>query len=151
MRFLLACATILLLAAQAQASELTVKVTKVESAEGGVYVALYGLEDGFPSRPCRWCQRVPAQPGTVAVLFPHLPPGRYAVSVYHDVNGNGRLDTNRFGVPTEPYGFSLDARGSFGPPSFEDASFTVADQPLALEINLVSNPPAPEPEPEPNF
>lgn len=148
MRFLLICASILVFAAHSHAGELTVAIVNVEGGEGGVYVALYGPEDGFPSRPCRWCQRAPAHPGTMEFHFRNLPAGDYAASVYHDINGNGRLDTNRLGVPAEPYGFSRDARGAFGPPSFEDAQFSVGDQPLTMEINLVS--PAPElPELEP--
>ena len=41
-------------------------------------------------------------------MFDDLAPARYAVAVYHDVNGNGRLDTVPPGLPTEPYGFSND-------------------------------------------
>lgn len=47
----------------------------------------------------------------------------YAIAVYHDVNKNKFLDKNFLGMPVERYGFSNDARGTFGPPYFSEASF----------------------------
>ena len=59
------------------------------------------------------------------VLVKDPAPGTYAIKAYHDRNGNGRLDTGAFGAPVEPYGFSNDARGTFGPPPFTAATFTL--------------------------
>ena len=56
-----------------------------------------------------------------------LEPGLYAVSVTHDVDGNGHLNTGAFGKPEEPYGFSNDARGMFGPAKWKDAVFEVTE------------------------
>lgn len=70
---------------------------------------------------------------TCKVQFKELESGQYAVSVFHDLNGNGELDTNMFGFPTEPYGFSKNASGTFGPPSFQKASF---DFPSTNEIRI---------------
>jgi len=64
-----------------------------------------------------------------------LAPGRYAVVVYVDRNGNGKLDRGMFGRPTEPYGFS-NGGGSFGPPDFADALIEVADTGSAIRIDL---------------
>lgn len=60
---------------------------------------------------------------------------KYAVKAFHDVNGNKKLDTNFFGVPTEPYGFSNNARGTFGPPSLSEMIF-IADSSMIMEIKL---------------
>lgn len=60
------------------------------------------------------------------VRFEALPPGTYGVMAYHDRNANGRLDTLPIGLPTEPYGFSNNARGTFGPPAWRAASFSLA-------------------------
>ena len=65
-----------------------------------------------------------------------LAPGRYAVKAYHDANANGELDKGAFGAPTEPYGFSRNARGRFGPPAWDDASFALGSSGLAIEITL---------------
>jgi uncharacterized protein (DUF2141 family) len=66
---------------------------------------------------------LPIDGSTARLVIGGLVPGRYAVSVIHDQNGNGKLDTNLVGLPTEGYGFSRDARGTIGPPGFEAAAF----------------------------
>ncbi len=55
----------------------------------------------------------------------YLPVGVYAVSFYIDINNNQKLDYNFIGFPTEQYGFSNNAIGLFGPPSFDQASFRI--------------------------
>ncbi len=74
---------------------------------------------------------------TGGVVFSNLEAGRYAVILFHDENGNGRLDTNFWGVPTEPYGFSNDARGFLGPPTFDDAAMTLDGSDKAAVVTLV--------------
>ena len=71
----------------------------------------------------------------IIVTFENVPSATLAVSVVHDENANGELDTGVFGIPTEDYGFSNDAKGSFGPPSFEDCQFPM-DQNKTIEINI---------------
>jgi uncharacterized protein (DUF2141 family) len=65
-----------------------------------------------------------------------LPSGDYALSVFHDVNGNGELDTNQVGMPIEPYGFSNDAAGNYGPPSFEQSRVHLPEAGSLVTINL---------------
>ena len=65
-----------------------------------------------------------------------LPKGEYAFKVYHDENGNDELDTRIMGIPAERYGFSNNARGAFGPPSWEDSKFTVSDGEHSIFIKL---------------
>ena len=72
--------------------------------------------------------------GSVTYTF-ELPDGTYAIGIFVDKNYNNKMDRNLFGVPKEQFGFSNDAEGNFGPPSFEDASFTVLGD-IKLEINL---------------
>ena len=64
-----------------------------------------------------------------------LPDGKYAIGIFVDANYNNKMDRNFFGIPKEQYGFSNDAKGSFGPPSFKDASFNVSGD-MKLKINL---------------
>jgi uncharacterized protein (DUF2141 family) len=61
------------------------------------------------------------------ITIKDIQPGNYAVAIFHDVNQNGKLDKNIFGIPTEDYGFSNNARGSFGPPSYKDCSFSFSN------------------------
>ena len=65
-----------------------------------------------------------ASGGSVSVSFDGLAPGRYAVSVFHDVNSNAKLDTFA-GIPKEGYGFSRDAPVRMAPPKFTDAVFAL--------------------------
>ena len=101
-------------------------------------VALSNNPDQFLSRtltPFR--NAVLSVDGAVAsTTFHDLPCGIYAISSYHDVNGNGKLDSNLFGIPNEPYGFSNNAKAVFGPPDFDAASFRLTKPGTVIEILL---------------
>ena len=71
------------------------------------------------------------------IVFTNLRPGRYAVVALHDENGNGYLDKNFVGFPTEPYGFSNGAEGFLGPPSFSDAAMAIGAGDSAIRIELI--------------
>ncbi|MFO1227325.1 DUF2141 domain-containing protein [Roseateles sp.] len=63
-----------------------------------------------------------ARSGRQRVVLKNLPKGAVALSVYQDVNANGKLDQGQMGIPLEPYGFTNDAVGNFGPPTFEQCA-----------------------------
>lgn len=90
--------------------------------KGRFYVALYRKTDDFPSEKKAFKQIV-QQAGNSEIKIENLPKNTYAVAVYHDENSNGKMDKNMFGVPTEKYGFSNNARGTFSAPSFSEAAF----------------------------
>ncbi|HJW57163.1 MAG TPA: DUF2141 domain-containing protein [Burkholderiaceae bacterium] len=117
-RFVMAVA--LASASLAQAADLTVEVAGVKNAKGKVMVAVFNRAEDFLDKPVQ-AAAVDAQPGTVRLVFAGLPAGDYALSVFQDENRNGALDTNPAGMPIEPYGFSNDAAGNDGPPSFQQA------------------------------
>ena len=125
-----------LAAMPALAGDVSDAVSGLASAEGKLNVALFDKAAGFPKGKFTLGQIVPAAKGTVNLVFKDVAPGAYAVSVFHDVNDNGRLDANMVGIPSEPYGFSRDARGVMGPPKFEDAAVTVGAEPLKLAIQI---------------
>lgn len=64
--------------------------------------------------------------------------GDYAISVHHDENNDGEVNTNWVGLPKEGLGASNDATGSFGPPDFEDAMFTLKNPQIVVRINIVN-------------
>ncbi len=66
----------------------------------------------------------------------NVPPGRYAIGVMHDENSNGRFDTGFLGIPNEGYGFSRDARGTLGSPSFDSAAFEYDGGRLIVPITM---------------
>jgi uncharacterized protein (DUF2141 family) len=76
------------------------------------------------------------QGGTTVRTTLALPPGRYAVALFQDTKGTGKLESNFFGVPTVPYGFSNNARGTMGPPGFDAAAFDVGAAATTVSIEL---------------
>lgn len=115
----------------APAATLTLDVQQASATPGALMIALYDQASPWLKKPLR-AFRQAAGPGTTSVTLSDLPDGDYAISLFVDVNGNGRLDTNALGAPIEPYGFSNDASGSFGPPSFDQARIAVQGDTRAL-------------------
>lgn len=92
---------------------------------GKVMVALYDSEAAYRSGRPVASVAVDAS-GPVVAAFPGLPAGDYAVKAFHDVNGDGEMNTNPFGLPVEPFAFSNNAVGNMGPASWDRARFAVA-------------------------
>lgn len=65
----------------------------------------------------------------------YLPAGSYGVIAFHDINGNEKLDTNMIGIPTEPYGFSNNARGLLSKPDHEETLVTL-NRELSITFDL---------------
>lgn len=110
----------------ALAETIAVTIDNLRNDVGLVNAAVYNGAEGFPEdREPVSGVRVPISRGTAKAVFPDLKPGTYAIVFFHDENGNGKIDKNLLGFPTEGFGFSNDATGSFGPPDFRDASFVL--------------------------
>lgn len=122
------CATGLVSAASVE-----VRVQGV-SAKGKVKVAV--CDKASFLKDCPHSASSPAREGETVVTVDNVPPGAWAVLTYQDENDNGQLDRNVLGIPKEPYAFSRDARGRFGPPSFEDAAFTLGEEKAVSVIKL---------------
>jgi uncharacterized protein (DUF2141 family) len=116
-----------------------VTVTNVRDAGGVLLVGVYDRADNWLGALPAQSIEVPVAPnlrdGTVALEL-RLPPGRYALSLFQDMNGNRRLDTNFIGIPKEASGSSNNPPTRWGPPKFADALVTVGDAPLDLSIRL---------------
>ncbi len=122
---------------RADSHTLTVQVQGIRSSKGEIEAALYNQPQGFPAKPDKAMMRRRVSPSgdRVEIEFTQLPSGTYAISVYHDANGNGKLDTNLIGMPKEPVAVSNNAKGKLGPPSFKDAQFTVSAS-TAIAVTL---------------
>ncbi len=117
------CLFLFVHSASAQHDEaLTIEITGLQSDEGKVFVALYDAEETW-LKEVYMGSKSKSNNRTLTTVIDHVPPGKYAVSCFHDVNGNDKLDTGWFGIPKEPYACSRGARGQFGPPTWEDAVF----------------------------
>ena len=119
------------------AGDLRVVVEGLRHDRGRVLIALFDSEAGFAPDgvPVRVVDVAP-QNGRASWVFTALPDGAYAVRAFHDENGNHQLDTNFLGIPQEPYGFSNNARATFGFPSYEQARFAFDAGSVTIEITL---------------
>ena len=126
-------------AAGPPAASVAGQLTGLHSGRGTCYLALFASPDGFPRHPDKAVRtlHLPVRDKVCAFAFDNLPPGTYALAVYHDENDNNRLDTNFLGLPTERFGFSNNARRMmFFPPSFEAARFVVAAPKTSISLRL---------------
>ncbi|MGV8930117.1 MAG: DUF2141 domain-containing protein [Brevundimonas sp.] len=131
-----AAAALLLTAAPvlAQSADNSVVLTFETGARTGmVMVALYDSAASFDGGTDADANRAVARTaisasGRVVATFENLPAGDYAVKAFHDVNGDGEMNTNPFGMPTEPYAFSNNAVGNMGPARWAAAHFTVSGE-----------------------
>jgi len=127
-------AALLLCCLPAAAATIDVHVANTAGGKGNVNVAVCDRERFL--KQCAYTGSVPARDGETVVTIKGVPPGTWAVLAYQDENSNGELDRNLIGIPSENYGFSRDARGRFGPPSFEDAAMSVRDETTTATVRL---------------
>lgn len=133
-------AVLFALLAPAQGADLTVRVDGLRSRDGLIHFGLYGENgaDDFPDHSARLGGgRMPANRAPPVYVFRGLAPGKYALSMFHDENGNGKFDSTWFGLPTEGYGFSNDVMGFLSAPSFAAASVTLGaeDKTVTITVN----------------
>lgn len=113
-----------------------VDVTGLRNDQGQVLCALFTSAEDFPKNYAHAVVRARSAivRGRASCEFRGVAPGTYAVSVFHDENSNGKLDTNFLGIPREGVGASNNARGHLGPPRFADAAFAFAGGRMLLSI-----------------
>ena len=105
---------------------LTVEVTGATPGKGQVVCSLFTSADTFLKEPVIKKTKPIDSKGQAVFRIDALAPGTYAVSIVYDEDSNGKLNTGLFGIPTEPVGVSNNAKGRFGPPSYEDAAFELS-------------------------
>ncbi|HET9960668.1 MAG TPA: DUF2141 domain-containing protein [Polyangiaceae bacterium] len=108
--------------------------TTVNNDRGVVRCGLF-RQQGWLKEPIRGAI-AKIQGRSALCVFNRVPNGVYGISGFHDENSNGKLDTNAIGMPTEDYCASRNARGTFGPPSFEDAKFAYSGGTKRLEARM---------------
>lgn len=113
---------------------ITVNVEGANSNNGKMFLALYKEKTSFLKEPFK-ALKSEISNKTCQVTFEDLPAGVYAVSIFHDENDNGKMDTNVLGIPKEDYGCSNDASGFMGPPKWEDAKFELKEN-KSITISL---------------
>jgi uncharacterized protein (DUF2141 family) len=119
----------------AQKINLTVEMTGFKSNDGRVKVGLYNSEGNFLKTPLK-SLAVEIKNNKATVTFTGIEKGEYAVSIYHDENNNGQLDTGFMGIPSEGYASSNNAKGFMGPPKYADAKLKITtNATIAITVN----------------
>lgn len=117
-----------------ESHSLTVVIKNFKNTKGKAQITYFDSEEKFLKEGKTVTVDIENQ-NEITVVFEGVKSNKIAVSVIHDENENGGLDTGVFGIPTEDYGFSNDAKGSFGPPSFEDCIIELSDD-KTVKINI---------------
>ena len=119
-------------------SRIQVEIIGLRNNQGQVLCSLFSSSEGFPKNAEKAIARTSSEISDRRAVcrFTGLGPGTYAVSVFHDENSNGKLDTKFMGIPREGVGASNNAKGHFGPPKFEAAAFRFPGGHLDLKITV---------------
>ncbi|MDR2147909.1 MAG: DUF2141 domain-containing protein [Tannerella sp.] len=114
-------------------NKLTVTVDGIENPKGTVLVAIFDSIN-FLKQPVYYGMvNIEEGQEEVTIVIEDVAPGKYALTIFQDENGNNRLDTGAYGKPIEKYGFSNNAVGEMGPPTFQDCMISVEED---TEVNV---------------
>ncbi len=120
---------------QEEGTSIEVKIENISNVDGQLLIGLYDAE-------VNWLKKTKMsvigkiEDGKSEVAFKNVPPGIYAISLFHDENNNGKLDTNFLGIPKEDTGSSNNAPANFGPPKWDDAKFEVTGTTIRQTVKL---------------
>ena len=121
---------------ESAAAPLAVTVSGFRAVSGTLVVGLYADEADWNRGASFRNAIVEVNGDEVSFTFDDLAPGIYGLKLFQDLDGDNRLDTSGMGIPTEPYGFSNNARGMFGPARWSAASFTISEGENAQLITI---------------
>jgi uncharacterized protein (DUF2141 family) len=123
-------------ALQAAPGTLMVTIDGYDVQEGMVSAALFN-EAGYKGKAAPvGGQSVDIMGDSVTLIFEGLAAGEYGIKLYQDIDKNGQMNTNAFGLPTEPYAFSNNAVGTMGPAKWDAAKFTVTEAGTVTSISF---------------
>jgi uncharacterized protein (DUF2141 family) len=125
-------------AASESTGKLVVNISGFPSSDGFAMVALHNSEESYKGGETETIAKTKTRvvDQKAQVIFTNLSYGSYGVSLYHDENVNGKMDKNAMGIPKEAYGFSNNAKGFFGKPSYKDVVFQLNSAEKQITIKL---------------
>ena len=120
-------------------NEIVVEILGLENDQGQIGCRIFSKEDGFPDKKEKADKQLYSKPKSKkgSCTFSGYKPGTYAISVMHDLDNSGDLNTSMVGRPKEPWGVSNDAPARrFGPPLYEDCTFKYEGGKKIIKIKL---------------
>ena len=123
---------------EAQNSDQKIRVTNIKSKNGRLLIGWYNSEKRYNEKNNPLYKKIVdvGKQSEVSVVFENVPPGKYAVSMFLDENGNNKMDTNFMGIPKEQYGFSNNVLPATRAANFKEASFEITQKPTEISIRL---------------
>jgi len=122
---------------QSELINLKIAITNIQEVKGNMIIKIFNNSDSFPrkGKPYKvYSQKVTTK--IVSVVLKDLKKGKYAISLYHDVNSDNECNMNFLGIPTESFGFSRNFNPKLSAPSFEDC-YIDANQDRSIKIELI--------------
>lgn len=119
-----------------KSTTITVTVNNLSSDEGFLLVGIY-TENIFMKSAPEFTAKGAIKNRSATITFEGIPPGTYAISGFHDLNGNSKMDFEPTGKPKEPYGISNNNINPNGPPVWEDSKFELSGNPVEMEIKFL--------------
>lgn len=117
--------------------ELVIELDNIKEAKGTIWVGIYDSQENYLVKEKAIVQGFKVErTGSARFPFYDMPYGAYAVALFHDINDNGELDRNFFGIPTEPFAFSRPPRSKWRLPSFGEVSFQFRYNSQRLRVSL---------------
>jgi uncharacterized protein (DUF2141 family) len=124
-----------ILAEESDGIDVTLQVTGISDPAGEIFAGLYDTA-GWSGDHFLSAAHVTVKGSDVTLHLKAPTPGEYAIRLFQDLKGTGKMAKNFLGIPTEPYAFSNNAKGSMGPPDFSAAAFEVTADGARQEVRL---------------
>ncbi|MFC1608126.1 DUF2141 domain-containing protein [Candidatus Latescibacterota bacterium] len=118
--------------------EIVLHISGLRNDNGMLRALLFQSSEGFPSDHTKSyaLKNVSLESDSVTITILDIPFENYAVSLLHDENSNGKMDTNWIGLPKEGVGVSNNVKSKLGPPKYKDAKFKHDSKKLLLNIEM---------------
>jgi uncharacterized protein (DUF2141 family) len=120
--------------------ETEVLIRNIKSPQGTFVISLYDDSAAFP----KVNKELLTETVTVKDTLPHLirikvpKEGWYAIAMYQDVDGNGKIKQDKVSIPQEPYAFSNNIHPKVAAPTFTLCKYYIAKQKsVPAEIRLI--------------
>ena len=118
-------------------ADIVVNVENIKTDNGKILFGVYS-ENNFLKAAPKFSAQSEIVNGMASVTYKDLPPGTYAISCFHDKNGNSQMDFEPTGMPLEPYGVSNNKIDYYGPPQWNDSKFEFEDKSIEMTIKLTN-------------
>ncbi len=122
------------IAAPTLAADLNVDLDGVRAAGGTLYVTVQTREEFMQERGTAGTVVSRPQAGTHRFSY-EVPAGDYAISVWHDDNGNGRFDKDDSHMPLDGWA-AVNGAALRGEPTFDQVRTQVGTSPATVRLTM---------------